>query len=234
MWRMVNKQALLQRWHALCAELESDHVTMLAVSKYAPDEAVQCLIDAGQMDFGESRAQNLRDRALQFPSVRWHMIGPLQKNKAKYIARHAAMWHSVEDIETARAVAGHVSDRRLPVLVQVNVADIGHQHGVSPDAVASLLSELEKLPALQVIGLMCMAPRQGDAHACFAALRSLRDGLLNRSLDAYASQQPSRSGAPGSESSGLSLCMGMSGDYRIAIAEGADMVRLGSGLFDAG
>ena len=227
----MSNQALLERWHALCAELDSAHVKLLAVSKYAPDEAVRCLIEAGQMDFAESRPQNLRDRALNFPSVRWHMIGPLQKNKAKYIARHAAMWHSVEDIETARAVAGYVIDRRLPVLVQVNIADVGHQHGVQLDAVAAMISELEKLPELQVAGLMCMAPRQGDAHACFTTLRSLRDGLLSRGYESGVSDKPSRSGKPDSQASGLSLCMGMSRDYRIAIAEGADMVRLGSGLF---
>jgi len=228
----VNKQALLQRWHALCAELDSAHVRLLAVSKYAPDEAVRCLIDAGQMDFAESRPQSLRDRALRFPSVRWHMIGPLQKNKAKYIARHAAMWHSVEDIETARAVAGHVTGRRLPVLVQVNIADIGHQHGVQPDAVPVMISELEKLPELQLSGLMCMAPREGDARACFAALRSLRDGLSSRGHESGVSDTPSLPGMPDCETPGLSLCMGMSGDYRIAIAEGADMVRLGSALFE--
>jgi len=228
----VNKQALLQAWYALCAELDSAHTRLLAVSKYASDEAVRCLIDAGQMDFAESRPQSLRDRAQLFPSVRWHMIGPLQKNKAKYIARHAAMWHSVEDIETARAVAGHVTDRRLPVLVQVNIANIGHQHGVRPEDVRAMISELEKLPALQVSGLMCMAPRQGDARTCFAGLRSLRDEMLSRGYGAGASDKASGPDVPDSKASILSLCMGMSGDYRIAIAEGADMVRLGSGLFD--
>jgi hypothetical protein len=228
----VSNQALLERWHALSAELDSAHVRLLAVSKYAPDEAVRCLIDAGQMDFAESRPQSLRDRAQLFPSVRWHMIGPLQKNKARYIARHAAMWHSVEDVETARAVAGNVIDRRLPVLVQVNVAGLEHQHGVQPDAVPDMFNELEELPELQVCGLMCMAPRQGDAHACFAALCSLRDDMLSRGYGAGVRNMPSGPEMPNPKASGLSLCMGMSGDYRIAIAEGADMVRLGSGLFD--
>jgi len=231
---MVNKQSLLQRWRELCAELDSAHVRLLAVSKYAPDEAVRCLIEAGQMDFAESRPQGLRDRALRFPSVRWHMIGPLQKNKAKYIARHAAMWHSVENIETARAVDGLVENRRLPILVQVNVAGIRHQHGVQPEGVLSLIDELKHLPQLQLSGLMCMAPRKGDAQSCFTTLRDLRDTLLSRSLELFASDQSSRPGISDPEASGLSLCMGMSGDYRIAIAEGADMVRIGSGLFDDG
>jgi PLP dependent protein len=223
---MVNKQALLQRWHMLHDELAGEDVRLLAVSKYAPDEAVRCLIEAGQMDFAESRPQNLRDRALRYPSVRWHMIGPLQKNKAKYIARHAAAWHSVEDIETARAVADLVSGRRLPVFVQVNVAGMTHQHGVCPDAVQALCSELVQLPQLSLAGLMCIAPRQGDAKACFSTLRNLRDTLLSGSLLRPDACQ----GWPET----IRLCMGMSGDYRIAIAEGTDIVRIGSGLFDAG
>jgi len=215
----LNKAALLQRWHDLCAELSIAHASLLAVSKYAPDEAVHCLIEAGQMDFAESRPQDLRDRALRFPSVRWHMIGPLQKNKAKYIARHAAMWHSLEDVETARAVAKQVVGRVLPVLVQVNVAGIEHQHGVMADTVAALVDEIASLPQLGFTGLMCMAPRGGDAKSVFSQLRSLRETLSGGSLEMPEA---------------IRLCMGMSEDYRIAIAEGADMVRIGSGLFDAG
>jgi PLP dependent protein len=223
----VNKQAVLGRWHALHEELASANVRLLAVSKYAPDEAVRWLIEAGQMDFAESRPQNLRDRALRYPSVRWHMIGPLQNNKAKYIARHAAAWHSVEDIETARAVAGLVSGRRLPVLVQVNVAGLPHQHGVHPDALQALCKELMQLPQLCLSGLMCMAPQQGDARACFSTLRGLRDALPVGSLCGPDACE-------GSALEGVSLCMGMSGDFHVAIAEGTDMVRLGSELFSAG
>ena len=215
----MNRAALLHRWHDLCAELSADQASLLAVSKYAPDEAVRCLIEAGQMDFAESRPQGLRDRALHFPSVRWHMIGPLQKNKAKYVARHAAMWHSVEDAETARAVARQVVGRVLPVLVQVNVAGIAHQHGVKQEAVPALVEEIALLPQLNFTGLMCMAPREGDARTVFSELRNLRAKLSGGSLQI---SEPIR------------LCMGMSEDYRIAIAEGADMVRIGSGLFDAG
>jgi len=91
--------SLLDRWRILRHELDAQGVKLLAVSKYAMDADVALLATAGQQDFAESRAQQLRDRAVRFPDVNWHMIGPLQKNKAKYIARHAFMWHSVEDIE---------------------------------------------------------------------------------------------------------------------------------------
>jgi len=215
----VGRGKLLQRWQALRSELDPVHVRLLAVSKYAPDESVHCLVDAGQMDFGESRPQNLRDRALRFPDVNWHMIGPLQKNKAKYIGRYAFMWHSVEDIETAKAVAVHVHGRKLPVMLQVNVAGISHQHGVDIERAPAFLEQLMDIPALQIHGLMCMAPKGGDARTCFHALYHLRDQFTGGSLH------------PALHSCDLKLCMGMSSDYRIAIEEGSNMVRLGSSLF---
>lgn len=213
---LQNLAGLLDRWRELRDEIEAAGSRLLAVSKYAPEEAVAALIAAGQVDFAESRPQQLRDRALRYPSARWHMIGPLQKNKAKYIARHAAVWHSVEDLDTARAVDALVEGRRLPVFVQVNMAGIAHQHGVDPAGLAQLLEGLAGLPNLRLSGLMCMAPRDDDARACFAGLRGLRDALGNGSLAGTK----------------LGLCMGMSEDYRMAIEEGADIVRIGSGLFD--
>jgi len=208
---MVNQQQLVQRYQRLNSEMKETGVSMLAVSKYAPDEAVQSLIDAGQRQFGESRPQSLRDRANRWPDCAWHMIGPVQKNKAKYIGRHAAMWHSCENLETALAVARHVNGRRLPVLIQVNIANAPGQHGISPDAVPAFAQALSDVKALQVVGLMCMAPRVGDARQAFRTVRNLRDELFDGSLS--------------------QLCMGMSGDYRIAVDEGATMVRLGSILF---
>jgi len=208
---MVNQQQLVQRYQRLDRAMKEAGVSMLAVSKYAPDEAVQLLIDAGQVQFGESRAQSLRDRAERWPECAWHMIGPVQKNKAKYIGRHAAMWHSCENLETAAMVARYVTARTLPVLIQVNVAHAPGQHGVSPEAVAAFAEAISHIDGLQLAGLMCMAPRDGDAREAFRLLRNLRDALFGGSLS--------------------ELCMGMSGDYLIALQEGATMVRLGSILF---
>jgi len=212
----VNRQQLIQRYHDLSGELNASGVSMLAVSKYAPDEAVQILMDAGHVQFAESRPQQLRDRASRWPDCAWHMIGPVQKNKAKYIARHATMWHSCDNLETAMAVARHVTGRVLPVLIQVNIADVPGQQGVNPDAVQAMLEGLNGMHELQPVGLMCMAPRDGDVRKAFRALRSLRDTVFDGSLP---------------ESGKIELSMGMSGDYRIAVQEGATMVRLGSTLF---
>ncbi|HKJ84285.1 MAG TPA: YggS family pyridoxal phosphate-dependent enzyme [Mariprofundaceae bacterium] len=220
---MDEAEALLARWRRLREELDASGVRLLAVSKYAPDRAVASLASAGQRDFAESRPQALRDRALAFPDVEWHMIGPLQKNKAKYVARHAAMWHSVEDVDTAAAVARHVEGRVLPVLLQVNVAGAAHQHGVVPQLLPALYEAVDAMPQLSVAGLMCMAPKEGDARAYFAKLRHLRDALANGSLRPPSdwTRHEAR----------LGLCMGMSGDYRTAVEEGATMVRLGTLLF---
>jgi len=212
----VNTQQLVQRYQQLSYEVKEAGVSMLAVSKYAPDEAVHTLIDAGQIQFAESRPQQLRDRSNRWPVCEWHMIGPVQKNKAKYIGRHAAMWHSCDNLETARAVARHVGGRILPVLIQVNVARAPGQHGVSPDAVPALAEALTDVQGLQLAGLMCMAPRGDGVRQAFQTVRRLRDTLFGGSLP---------------ESGRAELSMGMSGDFRIAVQEGATMVRLGSVLF---
>jgi len=215
-------QTLLQRYQSILAELVghqrpngNDPIDLLAVSKYAPDEAVQVLIDAGHIRFGESRPQNLRDRATRWPDCEWHMIGPVQKNKAKYIGRHAAMWHSCANLDTARAVARHVQGRVLPVLIQINMANVEGQSGISPDTLTDFAQFIADIDGLQLSGLMCMGPKDGDARQAFQALRALRDKLF----------------APGSALADGILCMGMSGDYPIAVEEGASMVRLGSTLF---
>jgi len=206
-----SRDDLVSRWRTLRTELDDAGVRLVAVSKYTTDASVLTLAEAGQVDFAESRPQALRDRARRFPSLKWHMIGPVQRNKAKYVARHACMWHSVEDVETAQAVARHVQGQPLPVLLQVNVGRLAHQHGVLPERLPALYVQVASLDALGVVGLMCMAPKAGNVREYFQQLRCLRDSLADGSLG--------------------ELSMGMSGDFRIAIEEGATMVRLGSILF---
>jgi len=210
---MEQKQILTGRWQAIVNALSESDVKLLAVSKYASDEAVETLIEAGELDFGESRPQNLRDRASHWPNCHWHMIGPLQKNKAKYVARFAAMWHSCDNIDTAQAVAKHVSGRVLPVLIQVNISDNPDQHGIKPELLTEFAAALSGVEGLRVAGLMGMAPKAGDKRAAFRLLRGLRDELFDGRFG--------------------ELCMGMSNDYCIAIEEGATIVRLGSTLFGA-
>lgn len=208
---VADKQQLLDRWRLLHDEMKDGGVRMLAVSKYHSDGEVLTLAGIGQVDFAESRPQALRDRAQKFPHLNWHMIGPVQKNKAKYIGKFATMWHSLCDLECAEAVARSVEGRRLPVLVQVNISGEEQKHGIAPDQAAEFLEKIRLFDSLKVVGLMGMAARGGDVRNSFRSLRLLRDQFGDASLH--------------------ELCMGMSGDYRIAIEEGATMVRLGTVLF---
>ncbi|MDT8375500.1 MAG: YggS family pyridoxal phosphate-dependent enzyme [Mariprofundaceae bacterium] len=211
---LIADRQLLDRWRLLHDEMEGAGVRMLAVSKYHNDDQVLALAGAGQVDFAESRPQALRDRAQRFPHLNWHMIGPVQKNKARYVGKFATMWHSLCDLECAEAVAKNVEGRVLPVLLQVNISGEEQKQGVAPDQVAGLMEKVRLFDSLKVIGLMGMAARGGDARSSFRSLRLLRDQLGSANL--------------------RELCMGMSGDYRIAIEEGATMVRLGTVLFGAG
>ena len=210
---VASGESLIARWQRLRREVEAHGARLVAVSKYAPDAAVAALVDAGCRAFAESRPQALRDRARKWPDCQWHMIGPLQRNKAKYIGRYAACWHSLCDAETAQAVARHVQGRRLPVLIQVNLSGDSQRHGVLPEALPMLLQALADMPSLQPIGLMTMPPRGADARTIFARLRNLRDALDQPAL--------------------IELSMGMSHDYQQALAEGASIVRIGSMLFGA-
>jgi len=206
-------KALIHTWSNICATLKTHNTQLIAVSKYTSDANVQTLLQAGQKDFGESRPQNLRDRARKFPNAHWHFIGPLQKNKAKYIAQHACMWHSLSDLETAQAVAKHLQQRTLPVLIQVNISGEQQKQGVSPKDLEAFYQALSSIKQLNIIGLMGMAAKGGDPAPAFQLLRQLRDDLQKK------------------DGSIAELCMGMSGDWEIAVQDGATMVRLGSSLF---
>lgn len=208
----MSAQDVIQNWQHICNHI-SDNTKLIAVSKYTSDENVSTLLQAGHRDFAEARPQNLRDRATKFPDAFWHMIGPLQKNKAKYVGRFAHMWHSLCDIETAQAVASHTLNRVLPVLVQVNISGESQKQGVLPEDLPLFLEQLAPIQELEVIGLMGMAAKDIDPRPAFASLRQCRDEVTQQYPKAHE------------------LCMGMSNDWRIAIEEGATMIRVGSEIF---
>jgi len=207
----MTKSSLIQRWQHVQSNMGD--AQLIAVSKYTNDSNIETLLAAGQLDFGEAKPQNLRDRAQKYPQAHWHMIGPLQKNKAKYIGRFAYMWHSCCNIEAAKEVAKHVKDRRLPVFVQVNISGEPQKQGIKPNDIPLFLQQLDLIKGLEVIGLMGMAAKDKDSKVAFSLLRECRDAALK--------QYPKSQG----------LCMGMSNDWRIAIEEGATMIRVGSEIF---
>lgn len=188
-------------------------VTLVAVSKTQPPEAIREAHAAGQRDFGENYVQEWREKAealADLPGLTWHFIGSLQTNKVKYLAGKVGLVHTVDREELGREIAKRweKAGARARVLVEVNLGGEESKGGCRPDAVPGLVERLRLLPALDVAGLTCIPPPDDDPRPHFRALRALRDGL------------------------GLAeLSMGMSGDYPVAIEEGATIVRVGTAIF---
>ena len=195
-------------------------VRLVAVSKTVERERIQAAIDAGQDLFGENYLQEARDKiAALGRQVGWHLVGSLQTKKAKAAVELFDLIHAVDRLKLAQALdaaaagLGRVQD----VLIQVNQAGEDTKSGVEPAAAPELVREVTRLPHLRLLGLMTMPPWFPDPEAArpyFRALRELRDRL--RSLI----------GLPLSE-----LSMGMSGDFEVAIEEGATLVRVGTAIF---
>ena len=195
-------------------------VRLVAVSKTVDLERIRAALDAGQDLFGENYLQEAREKiAVLGRQVSWHLVGSLQSNKAREAVALFDLIHAVDRLKLARALdaaaarLGKVQD----VLIQVNQAGEATKSGVEPEAAPALLQEVARLPHLKVLGLMTMPPWFPDPEAarpCFKALRDLRDHL--RGL----------TGLPLTE-----LSMGMSGDFAVAVEEGATLVRVGTAIF---
>jgi pyridoxal phosphate enzyme (YggS family) len=194
-----------------------EEVTLVAVTKYAQIEWIQGLIDLGVQDFGENRPQQLVERQIRWPGVRWHLIGHLQRNKAKVVVGPATLIHSVDSLRLAQRLA-ELAVVPLSVLCEVNVSGEASKEGFAPDELRAVWKELVALPQVTIRGLMTMAPlseNAEDARPVFAGLRQLREHLQSLA----GRQLPE-------------LSMGMSGDFEVAIEEGATLVRVGSRLFE--
>ncbi|MDH3570354.1 MAG: YggS family pyridoxal phosphate-dependent enzyme, partial [Gemmatimonadota bacterium] len=176
----------------------------------------------GLRDLGENRVQEALGKldALADLDASWHLIGHLQTNKAKHVPGRFAMVHSIDSLRVAEALEQAMARRApgtpLPVLLQVNVAGERQKGGCAPEEATALLEGIAGMPHLALRGLMTMAPftdDESDQRRAFAGLRRLRDALATRGHDL------------------TELSMGMSGDYRAAVAEGATILRLGTVLF---
>ena len=195
-------------------------VELVAVSKTHPAEAVREAVEAGHLLFGENRGQELLAKAPLLPAkVRWHLIGHLQKNKIRKVLPVAELIHGVDSLELARDIDRIAGELGLfpRVLLEVNVSGEETKFGFSPDRVRADIDALLALPRVQVEGLMTIAPlaeNPEDVRPVFRNLRLLRDELAGRT------------GTPLPV-----LSMGMSGDFEVAIAEGATLVRIGTAIF---
>ena len=200
----------------------ADDITLVAVSKTKPVSDIMELYEAGWRDFGENYVQELREKHDQLPpDIRWHMIGHLQRNKIKYIAPYVAMIHAVDSLSLAEAINKEAAkcSRIIPVMIEVNVGGEPTKYGVSPEEAPALAEAVMKLPNLAYRGLMTSAPFFDDPEkdrVFFRQLKELGVDIIRKNLN-------------NEKDAGLS--MGMSNDYRIAIEEGATIVRVGTSIF---
>lgn len=243
---MARKSALAEkldevkdRIAAACAKAkrEPGEVTLIAVTKTAGPEQIREILQLGVADLGESRVQQLTQRAGQVnefhsrqlqhgaegvpDKLRWHMIGHLQRNKIKQLLPLVSLVHSIDSLRLAEELDAQSAKigRRLPVLLQVNASEESQKSGVAVGAAVHLAEQIDSMPNLQILGLMTMAPLTEDETVLrhtFARTRELFEEMKWHKIGGGAFRH---------------LSMGMSHDYELAIQEGATMVRIGTSLF---
>ena len=225
-FRVENVPENLDRVRAQIAEAARksgrslDDIELVAISKTHEAEKVRAAFEAGQPLFGESRVQEARAKIPLLPSaIRWHFVGRLQRNKVRHALPLFELFHSVDTVDLARDM-NRIADEegvRPRVLLEVNVAGEGSKIGFAPDTLRAQMETLLELPRLTIEGLMTIPPLAPEAEASrkhFAALRELRDQFATEFNVSLAQ-----------------LSMGMSGDFLVAIEEGATLVRVGTAIF---
>lgn len=196
-------------------------ITLVAVTKTVPVEVIRLAYDLGLRDFGENRVEEALPKARELPSdIRWHCIGHVQRRKARLAVELSHLVHSVDSVRLAQRLQRFCEElgRDLPILLEVNLSGEGTKYGFQPEEVDTAVPEIAACSRLRVQGLMTIAPLVTDpeeARPCFRALRMLRDRLAARYPDLDWRH----------------LSMGMTGDFEVAVEEGATLVRLGQALF---
>lgn len=199
-----------------------DEVTLIAVSKTKPVEMLQEIYDENIRDFGENKVQELCSKMEQLPSdISWHMIGHLQRNKVKYIVGKVELIHSVDTYRLAEEINIQAKKQNVivPILVEVNIAHEESKFGISAEDAILLVEEISKLENIRIKGLMTIAPyveNPEDNRLYFRKIKQLSVDITNKNIDNVFMEI---------------LSMGMTGDYMVAIEEGATMVRVGTGIF---
>ena len=197
-------------------------VKLIAVSKTKPVSMIQEVYGEGVRDFGENKPQEIRDKYPEMPKdVKWHMIGHLQRNKIKYIIDKVCMIHSVDSVKLAEAIDEEAAKHGIvmPVLVEVNVAREDTKYGIMPEEAEAFVRQISLLKHICVQGLMTIAPYTENAEENrihFRNLKKLYVDIKDKNIDNVNM---------------CNLSMGMTGDYEVAIEEGATMVRVGTGIF---
>jgi pyridoxal phosphate enzyme (YggS family) len=197
-------------------------VTLVAITKTVPVEIAALAVELGLRDLGESRPQELWQKAAALPHASWHLVGHLQRNKIERTVPLVNMIHSVDSVRLLSALDEETRKRgrTMGVLLEVNASGEASKHGFATTDVPGLAAEINKLHSVRVRGLMTMAAYEDDPEKCrptFALVRELRDRLRGELAPAHPLDH---------------LSMGMSNDFEIAIEEGATLVRLGTVLFE--
>ncbi|WP_346663538.1 YggS family pyridoxal phosphate-dependent enzyme [uncultured Merdimonas sp.] len=201
-----------------------EEVTLIAVSKTKPVHMLQEAYDLGIRTFGENKVQELTEKYDALPSdIQWHLIGHLQRNKVKYIIDKAALIHSVDSLRLAETIEKEAQKHDLTanVLIEVNVAKEESKFGVLPEELDSFVDKIAQFSHIRVKGLMTIAPfteNPEENRPFFAGLRKLSVDIAAKNIDNITMSI---------------LSMGMTGDYQVAIEEGATMIRVGTGIFGA-
>ena len=217
-----NLNSIQQRIRAACerAGRAPDSVTLLAVSKTHPPEAISEAADCGQLLFGENKIQEAKAKISLCPGkCRWHFIGHLQSNKVRDALELFEMIQGVDSLSLAQELNKRceLAARKMPVLLEVNVAGEASKFGYQPERLLAELKELNALPRIEIRGLMTVPPFVTDAEKARPHFQRLRE-LKERAEAALGATLPQ-------------LSMGMSGDFEVAIEEGATLVRIGTALF---
>ncbi|WP_024864594.1 YggS family pyridoxal phosphate-dependent enzyme [Butyrivibrio sp. FCS014] len=201
---------------------DRSEVTLIAVSKTKPVSDIRQAMDCGIKTFGENKVQEIKDKTQEITEpLNWHMIGHLQANKVKYLPGRVCMIHSVDNRKLADEIEKQFAktDSVIDVLIEVNMAGEDSKFGLTPEEAPGFVKEISVLPHLNIRGLMTIAPYTEDPESnrvFFRGLRKLKDKI-------------NEMGIPGVNMDTLS--MGMTGDYQVAIEEGATFVRVGTGIF---
>ena len=200
----------------------AEEVTLIAVSKTKPVEAIREAMKSGIIDFGENKVQELVHKTESIKeNLNWHLIGHLQRNKVKYVIDKVCLIHSVDSYRLAEQVQAEALKvgRIINILIQVNVAKEDSKFGITAEQASKLISQISKLSNIRVKGLMMIAPsvdNPEDNRIYFKNLKKLYVDIKSKNIDNVNMEI---------------LSMGMTGDYEVAIEEGATMIRVGTGIF---
>lgn len=219
-----NYDKVLENIKAACknAGRNESEVTLIAVSKTKPISDIEELYNHGVRIFGENKVQELCDKYEALPKdIKWHMIGHLQRNKVKYIVDKVELIHSVDSVRLARQIEEEAAKKnvRVHILIEVNVAEEESKFGLKTEEVLDMVTQIAEFPHVSIKGLMTIAPfveNPEDNRKYFNKLKQLAVDIKAKNIDNVTMDK---------------LSMGMTGDYMVAVTEGASYVRVGTGIF---